>query len=117
MWKKSSVFLVLCSIAAISAAQAVAQQQPQGPPWSGPWWWGDGYGWSFWWMCPVMMLVMFGVMGLVMLGRRHGGDGRWMPPWHGPGHASLQILDERFARGEIHKDEYEEKKAAILSGR
>jgi putative membrane protein len=117
MWKKSSAFLVVCAIAAMSAAQAFAQQQPQGPPWSGPWGWGDGYGWSFWWMCPVMMLVMFGVMAFVMLGRRHGGDARWTPLWHGPAHASLQILSERFARGEIQKDEYEEKKAAILSGR
>jgi len=28
----------------------------------------------------------------------------------------LDILQERFARGEIQKDEYAEKKAAILSG-
>ena len=33
-----------------------------------------------------------------------------------PTHSALQILNERFARGEIEKDEYEAKKAAILSG-
>ena len=33
-----------------------------------------------------------------------------------PSHSALQILNERFARGEIQKDEYAEKKAAILSG-
>jgi len=36
--------------------------------------------------------------------------------WGDPSHSALQILNERFARGEIQKDEYPEKKAAILSG-
>src|ERR1035437_5803922 len=36
--------------------------------------------------------------------------------WGDPSHSALQILNERFARGEIQKDEYAEKKAAILSG-
>jgi putative membrane protein len=114
-------WIIACSIIALSAAQAVAQQtqQPQGPGWygPGPWGWGDGYGWSFWWMCPMMMLIMLGVMAVVMLARRHGGHGGWTPPWHGSADSSLQILSERFARGEIQKDEYEERKAAILSGR
>ena len=113
--------IISCAIIALSAAQAVAQQtqQPQGLPWygPGPWGWGDGYGWSFWWMCPMMMLIMLGVMAVVMLARRHGRHGGWGPPWHGSAHSSLQILSERFARGEIQKDEYEERKAAILSGR
>jgi Short C-terminal domain len=30
-------------------------------------------------------------------------------------HSALQILSERFARGEIAREEYEEKKSAILS--
>jgi len=54
--------IILCAILALSAAQAVAQQtqQPQGPPWygPGPWAWGDGYSWSFWWICPLMMVAM-----------------------------------------------------------
>jgi uncharacterized membrane protein len=31
-------------------------------------------------------------------------------------YSALQILNERLARGEIQKDEYTDKKAAILSG-
>jgi uncharacterized membrane protein len=37
--------------------------------------------------------------------------------WSDRSHSALQILNERFARGEIQKDEYGEKKVAILSGR
>jgi putative membrane protein len=117
--KRLSAFAVISAFLALSVAQAVAQQtqQPQGPPWygPGPWRWGDGYGWSFWWMCPMMMLIMLGVMAVVMLARRHRGHGGWTPPWQGSANSSLQILSERFARGEIQKEEYEEKKAAILS--
>jgi uncharacterized membrane protein len=66
-------------------------------------------------MCPLMMLVMFVVMAVVMLAWLHAGN----RPWWGrrPTDPSLQILSERYARGEIHKDEYEEKKATILSAR
>jgi hypothetical protein len=32
-------------------------------------------------------------------------------------YSALAILDERYARGEIQKEEYQERKAAILSGR
>jgi uncharacterized membrane protein len=36
--------------------------------------------------------------------------------WADPTSSALQILNERFAKGEIQKAEYEDKKAAILSG-
>jgi uncharacterized membrane protein len=114
MWRKTLLFIGLCVILAL-VAQAFAQQTkpPQSLPVYGTWW-AEGYGWSLWWMCPLMMLVMFAVMAVVMLAWRHGGDRPW---GHRPADSSLQILGERYARGEIHKDEYEDKKATILSAR
>jgi putative membrane protein len=81
--------------------------------------WGDGYGWQFWWICPLMMLFMIVVFATIFfIVRRSWGDSphRWEPPWRGSSHSALQILSERFARGEIQKDEYKDKKATILSG-
>lgn len=58
------------------------------------------------------------------LGRRshHGGPWHMMDRsqgsgrgWGDPTYSALQVLNERYARGEIQKQEYEEKKAAILS--
>jgi putative membrane protein len=86
-------------------------------------------GWGFWWFFPLMMLLMFvlcvGVF-LFVRGSRESGMHHWGPPWHvmarhgrswgDPTHTALQILNERFARGEIQKQEYEEKKATILAG-
>jgi putative membrane protein len=107
---------------------------PPAPPqdyyWHGPWhqMWGDGYGWHFWWMFPMMMLCMIVFFAVIfflargLCGRGLCGHGchHWGPPsqmWGSdPSHSALQILNERFARGEIQKDEYAEKKAAILSG-
>lgn len=127
----------LASLMLIAPVQAIAQQTepttPAQPPqwyWGpGPWhMWNDSYGWHFWWMpFPMMlfMLVVFGAVIYVLFARGHGSGGphhggpfghmmdrTWSPPTH----SALQILNERLARGEIQKDEYEDKKTAILSG-
>jgi putative membrane protein len=130
MLKRLSALPILIFIVLIAPLQAFAQQPPQpaAPPqgyyWPGPWhhMWGDGYGWHFWWMFPLMMLCMIVIFAVIFfLARGFCGHGchHWGPPsrmWGDPSHSALQILNERFARGEIQKDEYAEKKAAILSG-
>jgi len=117
---------------------ALAQQSPppSAPPYYMPYWHGAGHMWGggFGWGGPLLLLGLIAVCIVIVLlvrrsccGWHHGHRcryGAW--PMHGgapgpgafgdPTYSALQILNERFARGEIQKPEYEEKKAAILSG-
>jgi putative membrane protein len=88
--------------------------------------WGDG--WGFWWVFPLFMVFMFIICGAIFffLGHRSGGGHHHWGPWQmmdrsrswgDPTYSATQILNERFAKGEIEKQEYEEKKAIILSSR
>jgi len=131
MWKRLSRLPFLCFIPLALPLQALAQAQQSGssPPdyyGPGPWqmmWAGGYWGWSFWWLCPLMMLFMILMFcaGFFFL-RRLSGDGsrHWgsspRPPAD-PRYSALDILDERFARGEIEQEEYAAKRSAILSGR
>ena len=116
MYQKLSRFLILCFIVLMQPPQAVAQQQSQVPEW---FWFGP---WQFWWICPLMMLIMLAVFATIFFAvRRSSADGshHWGPPWRmmgsDPSHSALQILNERFARGEIQREEYEQRRAVIFS--
>ena len=84
-------------------------QTPQTPPtWDGPgpWHMMWGGGWGLGWIFPLFMFFMMLVGAFFMMRSSWG---------HGP-HAgtdatssALQILNERFAKGEIAKEEYEER--------
>lgn len=117
-------FAVTAQIALAAEEIAPAGDMPW-PPWYG--WYPHASG--LWWICPLMMLVMFIVFFVIFSGGR-----RWdrMPPWRGWMHhdrfggsperlpdeapeSALEILDKRYARGEIDRQEYEEKKALLSS--
>ena len=77
--------------------------------------WGAGwYGMIF---MPLFMLLMLAVAiaVAVLVVRSLGGPWRGMAPPHYPpaGRTALDILKERYARGEIDKNEFEERRRVI----
>ena len=73
-------------------------------------WWGHGFG--FMWMIPLFFFVMFIFFMRGMFGRGSSGCGS-----HGESTThqdnAREILDKRFAKGEITKNEYEEMKKTL----
>lgn len=113
----------LLSLACSSLALAAEQAPAQPYPW--PWW--HAMPWpAFWWIFPLMFFVLMVVM-IIFLMRRGGMGCMWhsrmldspeirdaMKRSYGESSESaLEILNKRYAKGEIDKEEYEEKKAAI----
>jgi len=99
---------VLLSVAAPGLAFA---QQSQGPYYGHMW---DG-GWHGWFFGPIMMIVFIAliVAAVVFLVRVLGGHGQAATPYAPPGKTPLDILKERFAKGEIDKTEFEERRRVL----
>jgi putative membrane protein len=60
-----------------------------------------------WLIALATLLIWVGLIALAIYGVRHFRHA-------GTSDTALSILDERFARGEIDRDEYEQRKAALL---
>ena len=75
-------------------------------------WGGGGYGWFF---GPIMMIMFIAVAVVVVvpLVRWLGTSGHGGVAPHPPGKTPLTILKERFARGEIDKEEFEERRRLL----
>ena len=76
-----------------------------------PYYWGPHFfGWM--WIFPVIFLIVCLVFLFAFLFR---GPGGWGGAWHRRDEAesARDILDKRYARGEITKDQYEEMKRAL----
>lgn len=99
-----------------SAAWAQAPSDVERYAW-GPhmMWWGGG--WYAMIFGPLFMILFLAVLiaAVVLLIRWPGGPWRGtMQPHHAPpGRTPLDILKERFARGEIDKDEFEERRRVL----
>lgn len=121
------VYSALLELVCASPAFAADQVPPQPYPW---FWWREmhwsGFGWILPLVCFAMMLVIFvfmmrsGAMGCLWHGRLTGrSDLRdsMQRSSRRQSASALEILNERYAKGEIDRHEYEEKKAAIASAR
>lgn len=113
MFQRIFGHLMTCAgLVLLSATNAFAQQQPRSG--YGPHMW-DG-GWHGWFFGPIMMIVFIAVavVVVVLLVRWLGGGMHGHPNHlHPTGKAPLDILKERFAKGEIDKEEFEERRRVL----
>jgi putative membrane protein len=71
-----------------------------------------GWNWNYWPMPhffagPLVMIVLIAICMIMMI---------WMmrSHWHGD-RSAIDILNERYARGEIDRNEYEERRRMLLA--
>ena len=126
---------------AVAALPALAQQQGQAAPnvpvapygYGHMLWGGQGWGGHpFMVVGPVFVLlfVLLAIIGMMVIfvwlvrwatrgypfyghGFHHGHGGCPCCGGHGHGRAAIDILDERFAKGEVDKAEFEEKRKLL----
>lgn len=95
----------------LSAASLASAQTPSGRDWM----WNMGWGWGgMMFGTLAMLLFLAGIVVLTVLLVRWlsggGGSSRELPAAR---RTAFDILQERFAKGEIDKQEYEEKKRVL----
>jgi len=104
--------LVLAVTASFFSFVALAQQQT-GPGYGQHMWNGGWHGWFF---GPIMMIIFIAVavVVVVLLVRWLGGGAHGHSHLvHPTGRTPLDILKERFAKGEIDKEEFEERRRVL----
>lgn len=70
-------------------------------------------GWGGWWMGPFGWIIGILVIGLLITGLWRLFRGQPSASETGQPDRALDILRERFARGEINEDEFEARKNAL----
>jgi putative membrane protein len=75
----------------------------------------SGFGW--WWIFPLLMIALCFLMMRRRGGSRMCGFGSLLGSQHiNSSDSGMDILNKRYALGEINKEEYEEKKRALSQG-
>ncbi len=109
---KMLIRLVITVLGFVFVTSTALSQQVQNSPYGPDMWHG---GWSGWFMGPFMMIIILvvAVVVIVLIVRFLGGAGHSGTPHVPPGRTALDILKERYARGEIDKAEFEERRRVI----
>ncbi len=99
-------------IALLASAASAAAAWAQGP---GPGWmhdWGTGWGWGGMWLGPLFMIVPLALLVALMVVLV-----RWLGGSNDDGgqrvRTARDFLDERYARGEIDREEYQRRRNDI----
>ena len=71
---------------------------------------GYGWGWAWWGIAHMILWWILIILGIVVLVRWLS---RSASPHHEASETPLDILKKRYARGEIGKEEFEQKKRDI----
>ena len=104
---------LMCAGMALLVSSPVLGQQTQGPGY-GPHMWNGG--WHGWFFGPIMMIIFIAVavVVVVLLVRWLGGGLGHGGALHSPlTKTPLDILKERYAKGEIDKEEFEERRRVL----
>lgn len=74
-------------------------------------WYHDGAGWGGWLVMTIAMIAFWAMViaAVVVLFRGSKSGGQDLSPRRDP----MDILDQRFARGEIDEDEYHARSAVL----
>ena len=111
-WKTLTIALSAW-LGTVGGALAQAQNGPGGYDhhphmWGGEW----GGGWGGMFLGPVFGILFIAAIAIavVLVVRALGGGSAARG---GAGRSALDILDERFARGEIDREDYEERKRVL----
>lgn len=94
----------ICSLTALAGSAALARTATAAP---GDGFYGEHMIYGGWFMGPFMMLVALGliIVAIVVVSRLFGSGSS--------AGSALRILEERFARGEIDREEFEDRKKAL----
>ena len=101
---------LLMALPATALVTAPALAQTYGDQWH-----MGGWGWGGMILGPIMMIVFIAVAVavVVLLVRWLGGPGHGGALHGPPGKTPMDILAERFAKGEIDKEEFEERRRVL----
>ena len=62
----------------------------------------------------LFFVLLIGLLATLFRGSRRWRQHHGMPDWPDRGGSALRILSERFARGELDRTEFEERRAVLL---